>query len=73
MRKVRVKNNPESLNLSDKKDNVLVICDRKEADGVLFWNDKIIKRPDIRDQAQDTRLDGRGNNTGERQIYKLSV
>lgn len=51
MRKVRVKNNPESLNLSDKKDNVLVICDRKEADGVLFWNDKIIKRPDIGDQA----------------------
>jgi len=29
MRKVRVKVNPESLNLSDKKDNVLVICDRK--------------------------------------------
>lgn len=29
MRKVRVKNNPESLNLSDNKDNVPVIGDRK--------------------------------------------
>lgn len=73
MRKVRVENNPESLNLSDKKDNILVICDRKEGDRVLFWNDKVIKRPHIRDPAWDTRLDGRGNNIGERQIYKMSV
>lgn len=36
MREVQVKNNPESLNLSDKKDNVLVIRDRKGEKWIEF-------------------------------------
>lgn len=32
----RVKNNLESLNLSDKEDNVLVICDRKGEKWIEF-------------------------------------